>query len=558
MARRRATRRLAILLDSRWRALVRGDRRATVARLVGLCVELGAARFGGPLTAAERRMLATASPVAMDAASIVGAIRNGADPLGDLLLAVRSPQYRRRLGAVYTPTPIVDRMVTWLLAQAPVRVVDPGCGSGRFAAAVARRRPHMDIVAVDVDPLATLVCRANLATLGASHARVHHADFTQLRLPQTDGRTGFVGNPPYVRHHALTEAQKAWAAATAARLHLPWSGLAGLHVHFLVATLMHGAPGDVGCYITSSEWLDVRYGAALREALLHSMGGASLFLLDRTRAAFPDAMTTAVITCFELGGPRAPIRFRHLRRVEEFGTPTTGSGHPVARDRLRQAHHWTPFFTRHRRRPAGTTTVSLGRIVQVSRGVATGCNAFFVLRKEAAAALGLTAYVVPVLTRARDVLSADGTIRARDLPYVLLAPPRDVDLAAREHRPLREYLTQGERRRVHEAYLCRHRTPWWYVGARRPPIVATYMTRQAPAFALNPDGCAILNVLHGLYPRQAMEPDDLRRLVGYLMQHRQTFRGNGRTYQGGLEKFEPGEMEALQVPAPDELRRTMS
>ena len=88
------------------------------------------------------------------------------------------------------------------------------------------------------------------------------------------------------------------------------------------------------------------------------------------------------------------------------------------------------------------------------------------------------------------------------------------------------------------------------MGAKTPPIVATYMARQPPAFALNPQRLAIINVAHGLYPRIHMTRQQLKTLVTCLNAHRDRLRGEGRTYHGGLEKFEPGEMEALEIPIP--------
>lgn len=45
------------------------------------------------------------------------------------------------------------------------------------------------------------------------------------------------------------------------------SGLAGLHVHFLLATALHAQVGDVGSFITSSEWLDTDYDRLVRDLL---------------------------------------------------------------------------------------------------------------------------------------------------------------------------------------------------------------------------------------------------------------------------------------------------
>jgi len=73
------------------------------------------------------------------------------------------------------------------------------------------------------------------------------------------------------------------------------------------------------------------------------------------------------------------------------------------------------------------------------------------------------------------------------------------------------------------------------------------MARQAPVFALNPDGLHILNVLHGIYPLKPLSDDQLLDLVTELNALRETYRGRGRTYLGGLEKFEPREMERLSL-----------
>lgn len=481
-------------------------------------------------------------------------VLRGLDPLGDAICAVRSTSERRVLGAFYTPPKIVEAMVAWALDREPRRLVDPGCGSGRFAAQAIRHSPDTEVVAVDVDPLSTLACRAVLATLGAKGCLVFNKDYTSMSLPPRAGRSAFVGNPPYVRHHRLTADQKARAKRTAAGLGIELSGLSGLHVHFFLATLHHARRSDVGCFITSSEWLDVAYGAALRRALVDGMGGIGIHLLDPEAAAFDDAMTTAAITCFEVGKRSIAIRLRSatstaaLRRLDE-------GGRVVSLTQLMAARRWSPLFRRNGDKPRRRDLVHLGEVVRVSRGAVTGGNSFFTMSAGDARALGLSSYVVPVLTSAHDVLDASGVIRNDSSRRVLLDPPKTVDLEASAHEALRRYVAQGDQRGVARSYICSHRRPWWHVGAKFAPIVATYMARQAPAFALNPDGLAILNVLHGLFPKVPLDEEQLLGLVRYLNQHRDDMRGRGRMYQGGLEKFEPREMEAIEVPPPTALGR---
>jgi hypothetical protein len=79
------------------------------------------------------------------------------------------------------------------------------------------------------------------------------------------------------------------------------------------------------------------------------------------------------------------------------------------------------------------------------------------------------------------------------------------------------------------------------------------MARRPPAFVINRVAARHINVAHGLYPRQPMPGRAIGRLAAALRATVTT--DSGRTYAGGLTKFEPREMERLPVPAPEVLLR---
>lgn len=520
----------------------------TREEVAAAAIELGARDFGGPLSPAEKEVIRFASTVASKASHLRERILQGHDPLGDALCTNTNLGIRRSLGMFYTPVQIVQAMIRQVERSNPSRLVDAGCGSGRFAAQAVRLDANIAVIAVDADPVATLACRAVLRTLGAQRATVINADYGSVSLPTITGRTAFVGNPPYVRHHRLTIEEKRRAREMAVSLGLTISGLSGLQIHFFLKSFALSKKGDVGCFITSAEWLDVAYGCGLRTLMMDGMGLTEIQFFGRDTWTFEDAMTTAVITCFEVG-----TRHRAIR-VSQWGDP---QARQVNRKLLEEGTRWSPVVYGSGRSSTCKSSglVRLGDVVRVSRGVATGSNAYFVMAKERACALGIERYTLPVLHRAHQVLRSGGCVSAVDTRAVLLDPAADTDLQCPENESLSAYILAGERMGVGTSYLASHRKPWWRVNSKAAPIVATYMTRQAPAFALNPDGLRILNVIHGLYPRITLSNEQLRGLVAYLNANRSSFRGLGRTYQGGLEKFEPSEMEALLVPHPGELAK---
>ena len=77
------------------------------------------------------------------------------------------------------------------------------------------------------------------------------------------------------------------------------------------------------------------------------------------------------------------------------------------------------------------------------------------------------------------------------------------------------------------------------------------LARRPPGFVRNTAKARHLNIAHGLYPRQPMSDFLLRRLVEFLSANVRL--SDGRTYAGGLTKFEPREMERIFVPSPQML-----
>jgi hypothetical protein len=72
------------------------------------------------------------------------------------------------------------------------------------------------------------------------------------------------------------------------------------------------------------------------------------------------------------------------------------------------------------------------------------------------------------------------------------------------------------------------------------------MARQAPAIVRNIADAHHINIAHGLYPREPLGHGLLDLLADALRASITV--GDGRTYAGGLTKFEPREMERLMIP----------
>ena len=535
------------------------DRAGDLAALVRAALALGAERVAG-LSAAERELAAAASASGPGPGLPLDAIRAGidagGDPLGDVLSATRTAAERRRLGQTLTPAPVVASMIGWADRQAgdagPAQVVDPGTGSARFLLAAGRRWPRARLIGIETDPLAALIARANLAAAGLGpRATVILGDYRSARISPADGRTVYIGNPPYVRHHQIPAGWKRWLAEAARERGLQASGLAGLHVHFFLATARHAVPRDLGVFITAAEWLDVNYGSLVRSLLLGELGGESVHLLEPAAQVFPDATVTSAISCFRPGSRPGSMRLRLA--AAPAGLDDLGGGRQVSRARLSAAGRWGPLVRGDAparaagRAPAGC--VELGEICRVHRGQVTGANAVWV--RETGQAGVPPRFRFPAVTRARELFAAAGVLPGAASLRVVIDLPAELDeLPGPERALVSAFIARAARAGAADSYIARHRRPWWRVGLTPPaPIIASYMARRPPAFVRNVGAVRHLNIAHGLYPREPLPGAVLDRLAAYLRSS--VALGQGRTYAGGLTKFEPGEMERLTVPWAD-------
>lgn len=475
-------------------------------------------------------------------------IQKGRDPLGEAFCSLRSPLIRRASGAIYTPPMIVEAMTQWTSFHSePDIIIDPGVGSARFLIAAAKVHPNAALVGIDVDPLAALIARANLAVLGlASRASVQLVDYRDFSRAQfKDRRCLFLGNPPYVRHHGISQQWKGWLTSSARELGHLASQLAGLHVHFFLATAKNARPGDFGAFITSAEWLDVNYGKLVRDLFLSQLGGISIHLVDPIAMPFPDAATTAAVTCFEIGTKQKSIRLSSISKPGSLSA--LPSGKPIKRDRLEGASRWSPIIrSSNIRAPQGF--IELGELCSVHRGQVTGANKVWIAGSQSPSLP--EAVLFPTITKAKDLFLAGEKLNDPSILKRVIDLPVEFDeFSPSDKRLIEKFLIWAKRAGADSGYVARNRKAWWSVGLRSPaPILATYMARRSPVFVRNLADARHINIAHGLYPRELFPKKLLDTLAAFLTAS--VSMSQGRTYAGGLTKFEPREMERIFVPEP--------
>jgi hypothetical protein len=519
--------------------------------LAAVALALGAGSIKG-ITDTELRLVSDDTSIPSQLADkIRERIGAGQDPLGSIFCSIRTSEIRRRHGAIYTPGKIVQSMLDWAILEGePERIIEPGAGTAPFLLEAAKRFPNAQLVAVETDPLAALLARANLAATGlGDRSCVLLEDFRHTQMSRIDGQTLFVGNPPYVRHHWIGTAWKSWLKNTAGEMGIRASALAGLHVYFFLMIARWAKSGDYGALITAGEWLDINYGQMVRDLFLGRLGGKSVVIIEPKAGPFPGVASTGAITTFKIDGKPTSAGFSRVADLENL--KNLQDGVQVPRERLQAESRWSHFTRAMPQKPEGY--IELGELCAVHRGQVTGANRVWISGVQGANLPTDTLF--PTVTRAKEIITSDLELSDPNFLRRVVDLPEDLSgFSGEELNAIRRFLVWAECMGARDSYIARHRRAWWSVGLREPaPILATYMARRPPVFVLNQANVRHLNIAHGLYPRESLSSEIAKKLVQYLRTSVSAL--GGRVYAGGLTKFEPKEMERIPVPDLQTLRQ---
>jgi adenine-specific DNA-methyltransferase len=462
---------------------------------------------------------------------------------------LKAREERYRLGQFFTPPAIAEFMAEAVRDIEPETVLDPGVGGGVLLRSVGRGSRRFGL---DVDPHAVQLASSSLG----ADVELAVGDFLDpaewpLSIESFDA---IIANPPYVRHHNLNAEHKALAQRYSTRFGLKVSSLSGSYVYFFLEALLRLNERGRLVFITPTEFLDVRYGSAVKGALLDSCDIDEVLVLETEELAFDGVLTTSAITV-ATKTPR-PSRRYCLTEAKMNGGVQRGRMVELSAHAATAHDPWTPLLPSRAERIASLVegrTAKLGDYARVRRGIATGDNSFFCLAREEADTWGIEPeYLVPVVVGAKD-LPASGTLdeafRAERIEsgaraFLLFChEPKDALAGTNVLR----YIEHGESLGLPDRFNCRTRSPWYGVEQVPPPdFFVTYMARQRARFVRNRVGARCMTSLLNVWAKPGVSPDALRPILEDPA-NAQLLREFGRTYGGGLGKIEPRDLLRLPV-----------
>ena len=492
-------------------------------------------------------------------------IEHARQALQERLDQLKPADERNRCGQYSTPflfaQEIVEQTVQYLENKDDIAFLDPAFGTGAFYSALLSVFPEQSIQksrGIEIDPHYGLPTRELWKTCPL---QLDLEDFTQLSSPASEAEKYNVVfcNPPYVRHHHLSQKKKAQLRQFV-KQHWRYtlSGLAGYYCYFLLYADFWLKHGGIGCWLIPNEFLDVNYGKAIKQYLTSDVTLLRIHKFSSIDVKFDDALVTSIVMWFKKERPY-PEHEVIFSSGTHLSTPEVTRYHTI--QQLQPTEKWTTYFQSDISLP--DTLPVVGDFFTIKRGIATGDNSFFILEESKIHTEKLpTQFFSPILPSPRYLESdridsfQDGSPNIQKRLFLLNCSLPE-EIIKKDYPSLWMYLSKGVGT-VSERYICRHRTPWYRQEQREPaPFLCTYMGRNRKPFRfiLNNSQAVAANVYLYLYPKPILQrlieqnvtlAESIWELLNNL--DTQLFIQNGRVYGGGLHKLEPKELQAIPIP----------
>lgn len=462
---------------------------------------------------------------------------------------------RNKMGQFSTPYPLARQICEYMKTFTGDHIesfLEPSMGTGVFFSSLSEISEIGESVGYEIDthyfnPTKELWKKYNI--------QIINEDFLDA-VPDKKFSL-IITNPPYSRHHHIPLQIKHKLSETIKSIYgIKLSALAGLHIYFIILATQWLKDDGYSCWLIPSEFLSVNYGADLKSFLLKNVDLVSIHSYDNSDLQFSDALVSSSI-----------LVFRKSKNKNEYVKFSWGANinNPdktiiIKKTELNPIEKWNYSFLLNRNAYA-ESKFTIGTFFNIKRGIATGDNSFFILNKKTIDEFDIPLQVLsPLIPPPRKLQSKIYTKKnAKEDSLYLLSSHETISTIKEQHIGLYEYLEKGISDGVHLRANCKNRDPW-YGLEKRPsaPILVSYMGRDTNTsdipikFILNlSDGIATNSYLC-LYPKDEYLPldkDAYKNIWNILSSiPKDVLLAFGRSYGGGLLKWEPKELGLIPCP----------
>lgn len=476
--------------------------------------------------------------------------------LQSVLDASKTLQERNKMGQFSTPYPLARQIceyITNYTGNSIESFLEPSIGTGVFYSALSDIATIHQAVGYEID---NYYFKPTKDLWNNHKINIINQDFLEA-YPEEEFSL-IIANPPYSRHHHILPETKVELSEKVKRLYnFKISGLAGLHIYFIILSTQWLKEGGYSCWLIPTEFLSVNYGIEFKRFLLSQVDLISIHSYDNSDVQFNDALVSSSV-----------LVFRKSKSKSEYVSFSWGTNinNPskvirIHKSDLNPNTKWTKESILNKTQP-DYSNITIGTFFNIKRGIATGDNNFFIISEDIIKAYGIPMEILtPTIPPPRKLKSNIYTKEEQTSDGLFLLSCNDsLETIKTKYEGLYKYIKKGIEDGVALRANCRNRSPWYSLERRKiAPILVSYMGRDTNSsklplkFILNPAGIIPTNSYLCLYLKDEyihnvnnLTYRELWKVLSSIP--KEVLIAHGRSYGGGLLKWEPKELESIPCP----------
>ena len=224
-------------------------------------------------------------------------------------------EHRKKFAQFFTPEQISDFMATWVLngRKGKVDILEPAFGLGIFSRSMHKLNPQIRVVGYDIDKTISTYA---IDSFARPEYDIAICNENYLTASWSEKYDGIICNPPYLKFHDYDNATL--VPIVNKKLHTHLNGFTNIYTLFLLKSIFQMKVGGRMAYIIPSEFLNSDYGVEVKRSLLQSGVLRHVIIVDFTKCAFDDALTTACILLCEKNEDSNNIHFSNIDNVAKL------------------------------------------------------------------------------------------------------------------------------------------------------------------------------------------------------------------------------------------------
>lgn len=453
----------------------------------------------------------------------------------------------KQTGSFYTPKKLVKFMSEYAMSQCEAGVVlEPSVGDGRFIDKLKKYNCQIDAVELDESKIKKLHKKK------IDKVHLINENFINYALESTEKYDLIIGNPPYITKKMLSEADRMLSLKLIKYWSLPESLFQNLWISFVLGALklLKDKTGAI-FFVLPFEFLQVHYAEKLRRFLEERFNNIEITTFQES--VFSDIeQDVCLVYLTNRLGQEPIVKYTTVKNIDNFrpieyseikrNKPLTKWSNSILNDdEIELLKKLSGKYTR---------IASLG---DISPGIVTGANSFFVLKKSVVEKLDCEEYVIPIVQKSPTIgnmlvyTEADYKSLLDSDKNALMLNLNGVDRLYFTAE-LNEYILEGESAEINKRYKCSHRKRWYDV-----PIISSgdlmFFKRynKLPRLMVNEPRIFTTDISYNIRLTDRFDAKS----VAFCFYNSLTItlcEYNGRFYGGGVGELVPSEFKSLCIP----------